>query len=135
MSHDILTIWIKGVSSKVPALSSLLILIRPSFPLLLFAVHLPLLQLWLHPSQFQFLSFSSAFLVHLCSSISIADSLLARLCLLLSPTGVDHSTSKLNIFNKNYKGLGTTEKERKQEETEIILFLDPLIFDTKIPRD
>ena len=33
--------------------------------------------------------------------------------------------------------LGTTEKEKKQEETDgtIILFLYPLIFDTKIPRD
>ena len=27
-------------------------------------------------------------------------------------------TSKLKIFNKNYKGLGTTEKEKKQEETQ-----------------
>ena len=26
--------------------------------------------------------------------------------------------SKLKIFNKNYKGLGTTEKEKKQEETQ-----------------
>ena len=48
-----------------------------------------------------------------------------------------NNTSKLKIFNKNYIGLGTTEKETKQEETDgtIILFLDPLIFDTKIPRD
>ena len=46
-------------------------------------------------------------------------------------------TSKLKNFNKNCKGLGTTEKEKKQEETDgtIILFLYPLIFDTKIPRD
>ena len=28
------------------------------------------------------------------------------------------STSKLKIFNKNYKGLGTTEKGKKQEETQ-----------------
>ena len=28
------------------------------------------------------------------------------------------TTSKLKIFNKNYKGLGTTEKEKKQEETQ-----------------
>ena len=27
-------------------------------------------------------------------------------------------TSKLKIFNKNCKGLGTTEKEKKQEETQ-----------------
>ena len=27
-------------------------------------------------------------------------------------------SSKLNIFNKNYEGLGTTEKEKKQEETQ-----------------
>ena len=27
-------------------------------------------------------------------------------------------TSKLKNFNKNYKGLGTTEKEKKQEETQ-----------------
>ena len=27
-------------------------------------------------------------------------------------------TRKLKIFNKNYKGLGTTEKEKKQEETQ-----------------
>ena len=46
-------------------------------------------------------------------------------------------TSKLKILNKNYKGLGMTEKEKKQEETDgtIILFLYPLIFVTKIPRD
>ena len=29
-----------------------------------------------------------------------------------------YNTSKLKIFNKNYKGLGTTEKEKKQEETQ-----------------
>ena len=29
-----------------------------------------------------------------------------------------NNTSKLKIFNKNYKGLGTTEKEKKQEETQ-----------------
>ena len=28
-------------------------------------------------------------------------------------------TSKLKIFDKNYKGLGTTEKEKKQEETQM----------------
>ena len=28
------------------------------------------------------------------------------------------TTSKLKNFNKNYKGLGTTEKEKKQEETQ-----------------
>ena len=28
------------------------------------------------------------------------------------------NTSKLKIFNKNSKGLGTTEKEKKQEETQ-----------------
>ena len=28
------------------------------------------------------------------------------------------NTSKLKNFNKNYKGLGTTEKEKKQEETQ-----------------
>ena len=31
---------------------------------------------------------------------------------------VDIITSKLKIFNKNSKGLGTTEKEKKQEETQ-----------------
>ena len=36
-------------------------------------------------------------------------------------------TSKLKIFNKNYKGLGTTEKEKKRGDTDgtIILFLIP----------
>ena len=28
-------------------------------------------------------------------------------------------TSKLKNFNKNCKGLGTTEKEKKQEETQM----------------
>ena len=28
------------------------------------------------------------------------------------------STSKLKNFNKNYKGLGTTETEKKEEETQ-----------------
>ena len=32
--------------------------------------------------------------------------------------GVRKYTSKLKIFNKNCKGLGTTEKEKKQEETQ-----------------
>ena len=27
--------------------------------------------------------------------------------------------SKFKIFNKNYEGLGTTEKEKRQEETQI----------------
>ena len=51
-----------------------------------------------------------------------------------------HITKLIN-YNKNYKGLGMTEKGKKQEETQtgrdgtIILFLYPLIFDTKIPRD
>ena len=30
-----------------------------------------------------------------------------------------NNTSKLKISNKNYKGLGTTEKEKKQEETQM----------------
>ena len=32
--------------------------------------------------------------------------------------GLPTTTSKLKIFNKNCKGLGTTEKEKKQEETQ-----------------
>ena len=53
---------------------------------------------------------------------------------------VNHSipTSKLKNFNKNCKGLGTTKKEKKQgrhTDGTIILFLYPLIFDTKVPRD
>ena len=32
--------------------------------------------------------------------------------------GQSNNTSKLKIFNKNCKGLGTTEKEKKQEETQ-----------------
>ena len=36
-------------------------------------------------------------------------------------------TSKLKIFNKNYKGLGTTEKEKKQEETQTADNTVPLI--------
>ena len=47
-------------------------------------------------------------------------------------------SSKLKNFNKNYKGF---KNDRKRKETRgdtdrtIILFLDPLIFNTKIPRD
>ena len=37
-------------------------------------------------------------------------------------------------INKNYEGLGTTEKRGDTGGT-IILFINPLIFDTKIPRD
>ena len=49
------------------------------------------------------------------------------------------STSKLKSFNKNYKGLGTICRKRKETRGDtdgtIIQFLYPLIFDTKIPRD
>ena len=33
-------------------------------------------------------------------------------------TRASHKTSKVKNFNKNSKGLGTTEKEKKQEETQ-----------------
>ena len=47
-------------------------------------------------------------------------------------------TSKLNIFNQNYKGIrNDTKRKETRGDTDgtIILFLDPLIFDTKIPKD
>ena len=43
------------------------------------------------------------------------------LCCIENPGGDGTSftiTSKLKIFNKNYEGLGTTEKEKKREETQ-----------------
>ena len=38
---------------------------------------------------------------------------------MLHSAGVLNKTSKLKIFNKNSKGLGTTEKQKKQEATQI----------------
>ena len=39
-------------------------------------------------------------------------------CVHYNHYNIYNTTSKLKIFNKNCKGLGTTKKEKKQEETQ-----------------